>query len=153
MAGRHPTAVRDTREAAMIEIFKTNPGISAAKANEKFKAQFGSMMRNKRVYELRIKANGETTAQADKLLDAVLGPVTPVVVTPPVDNEHVAEGCEQFTPEQLGAVQRTLLAKAAEDESANNQTAKIMEKFMKYEPKSTEEPEISHADEKTFLDE
>ena len=58
MAGRHTTAVRDEREAFMLGIFKATPGLSAAKANEAFKAKFGSMMRNKRVYELRVAAEG-----------------------------------------------------------------------------------------------
>jgi hypothetical protein len=60
MAGRHTTAVKVERETFMLDIFKSNPGLSAAKANDLFMARFGSKMRVLRVYELRRQAAGPT---------------------------------------------------------------------------------------------
>lgn len=51
----------DEREAFMLEIFKKNPSLSVGKANEEFKKKFGSMLRNKRAYELRRVASTGTT--------------------------------------------------------------------------------------------
>lgn len=86
MAGRHTTAVRDEREAFMLGIFKATPGLSAAKANEAFKAKFGTMMRNKRVYELRVAAGGV--------------PQTPAA-PPPTTVEAVAPAASAVAPAEV----------------------------------------------------
>lgn len=62
---RVDAAVVKEREAYMLEIFKQNPTLSAGKANEKFKEKFKTMMRNKRVYELRRLATDGNKPVAD----------------------------------------------------------------------------------------
>ena len=73
MPGRHTPAVRDERESLMLEIFRRNLKQSAAKANAEFKTKTGTMMRNKRVYELRNVARAEAEKAA----------ATPPVIPPP----------------------------------------------------------------------
>ena len=93
MPGRLPPAVKQTREEWMLKLFKATPSLSAAKANDAFRAEFKSMMRNKRVYEIRaIAAKGGTleTAPAAPAAAPVIEAVkvteaTPVVPAAPVD--------------------------------------------------------------------
>lgn len=50
----------EQRETFVLTLFRENPKLSAAKANEKVKAKFGSQMRAQKVYELRAKAEAES---------------------------------------------------------------------------------------------
>ena len=45
------------REEFALEVFKANPGLSAAKANAMVQERFGSQIRAKRIYELRQMAD------------------------------------------------------------------------------------------------
>lgn len=56
----------EQREAFVLALFQEEPGLSAAKANEKVKAKFGSQMRAQRVYELRKKAGTSAVSQAGR---------------------------------------------------------------------------------------
>lgn len=53
MAGRHTKKDALERDTIMVDIFLANSKLSARAANVLFKAKTGSMMRNKRVYEIK----------------------------------------------------------------------------------------------------
>lgn len=123
MAGRQTKENRKIREDAMIDIFKAEPDLSINKANEKFFARFGTKMRLARAYQLRTAAGFRKQDEANQIPLPILSekkgtssdnplpievavnipPEEETTVQPPVDNEHVAEGCEQFTPEVIEA--------------------------------------------------
>lgn len=66
------------REEFLLNLFKANPTLSAAKGNEQLKAnvELGSkMMRPQKVYEIRTKATSTTTQPAN---------TTPAVQAAPV---------------------------------------------------------------------
>ena len=75
----------------MLGIFKATPGLSAAKANDAFKAKFGTMMRNKRVYELRVAAGGvpQTPAAPQTTTEAAVPAPTAVEAVAPVQPAEV----------------------------------------------------------------
>ncbi len=81
----------EERENFMLEIFRRTPGLSIPKANAEFTKKFGSMMRNKRVYELRRVAGAKTTTGPETV--AARKPHRPTTAARPA--ESIAEAVAQ----------------------------------------------------------
>lgn len=100
-SGRLRRGESEKREQFMESLFKQNPDMSAAKANDEFLKQFGSRMRNKAVYAIRAKVQVQ-----DAIQRGVIQPETPRLRMPKEEGQPAI--LVTGTPSEMQFLTKTL---------------------------------------------
>lgn len=100
-SGRLRRGEAEKREQFMESLFKQNPDMSAAKANDEFLKQFGSRMRYKGVYTIRAKVQAQEAIRKGVIQPE---PPRPRIVTEETKPTILVTG----TPSQMQFLSKTL---------------------------------------------